>query len=96
MSVLKTESKAILKVSLVFKDDGEFLLKCPHCARIRGICDEFGTLSSLVGEQYQCDCDGWFEIGSGVSLTSVFSEVELQVVDAFSLYDCDDNFNEEN
>jgi hypothetical protein len=66
----KTESLEILPVSKVFDDhdDHEYLVKCPHCERIRGVEKE-ASLSAHFGEQYQDNlCDGWFEIAEGATL----------------------------
>ena len=63
LSFEKTESTEIKPVTKLMRDDGEFLLKCPHCGRIRGINDDFEDGEEVYGEQYQDNlCDGWYEI----------------------------------
>jgi hypothetical protein len=60
----KTTSQEIRPVQELFDDkqSNEFLFKCPHCNRIRGINKE-ASLRDLKGEQYQDNlCDGWMEI----------------------------------
>ena len=63
----KTESKEILIVTKAvnYKQENEFLVKCPHCNNIRGIdkADGSDSLRWLGGEQFQDNlCDGWYEI----------------------------------
>ncbi|MGR5366952.1 hypothetical protein [Photobacterium damselae] len=84
----KTKSKAILKVNLFLRDGGELLFKCPHCGNIRGIDEEDG-LQTLDGEQYQCGCDGWFEVDANARLTKNIEDIENVPCEPFKLYDCD-------
>ncbi len=60
----------ILPITNVFddKEGNEFLVKCPHCDRVRGIEKDL-RLSELGGEQYQDNlCHGWFEIAADATL----------------------------
>lgn len=67
----------ILDVKRVSRDDGEYIVKCPHCKQIIGI--EGDDLSEIRGEQYQhkrreiprfdgsvrvLGCDGWMQVHS--------------------------------
>lgn len=59
----KTASDEILMVRKFFAENDEFLLKCPHCGRIRGIENETGDLDDLIGAQYEDNlCGGTYEV----------------------------------
>ncbi len=47
-----TDSKDILPVTVLFKEDGEFILRCPHCGVNRTVQSESGSLSDIKGDIY--------------------------------------------
>lgn len=72
----KKESDEIKPVIKFFKDGDEFLHKCPHCSRIRGIENEFGTIEALTGEQYQDNlCDGLYEISRDAVMVNAVEDL---------------------
>ncbi|PSV00486.1 hypothetical protein [Photobacterium kishitanii] len=74
-----TTSKYILPVTVLIRDKDEFLLKCPHCGRIRGIPHETGSLHDVVGESYEDNlCSGSFEISYDAQLVTDIAMVEMQ------------------
>lgn len=71
----KTESKYILPVKKVMREDGELLLKCPHCGEIRGVYDD----EDAIGSQYQDNlCDGHYEIDDDVVFVHSVSILEKE------------------
>lgn len=54
-------SDEILTVRTVSKDGGDYIVRCPHCKEIIGIQGD--DMSEIRGEQYQCRCGGWLEVG---------------------------------
>ena len=55
-------SDEILTVSKIYKMDGEYAIKCPHCNEF--FCVSEDDISEMRGEQYtgHYGCDGWVEV----------------------------------
>lgn len=52
----------ILEVSRVSREQGEYIVKCPHCGAVIGL--EGDDLSEMRGEQYHHKlCGGWLMVG---------------------------------
>ncbi|MEA5357340.1 hypothetical protein VB319_25765 [Vibrio parahaemolyticus] len=78
----KTDSNEILPVTVLFKEDGEFILKCPHCGVNRTVQSESGSFSDIKGEIYEDNlCTGSFEISYDAKLVNDISIVEDQPFD---------------
>lgn len=51
----------ILEVERISREDGDYIVRCPHCGRVMGI--EGDDISEMGGEQYQDRiCGGWMEV----------------------------------
>lgn len=71
----KTTSESILPVKKVMREDGELLLKCPHCGEIRGVWDD----GDAIGGMYQDNlCDGHYEIDDDVIFVNSVSILEKE------------------
>ena len=71
----KSESKYILPVKKAMREDGELLLKCPHCGEIRGVYDD----EDAIGGMYQDNlCDGHYEIDDDVVFVHSVSILEKE------------------
>ncbi len=65
-NIENTASDEILIVTKLYRDrnEGEILLKCPHCARIIGLNGDEEDEIDFEGAQFEDNiCKGTFEIG---------------------------------